>query len=564
MSATVPHPAAMPAPRATFWLALALVVAAGLLALALAANNFQARLDSDLLWPQIFLHDLHDPNHPVAGWSFGSATFWFPDYLSLLPLYWLCGNSGLGYPLYITLQFLLTGAMMAWALAATGIAWRKAAVAAFVVVNLVLLTQFIPGHDGWLWLLGIPCDHGGDVPVGFALLALVFGAIRSRTWGRGRTIAYLIICGLGLVADAITLVHWLAPVGIALAWQAWRAKELRPAWWGFVGRTGLALAFTAAVRLGFSSTQTFFFSSFLQYAPTPQNVGKSFRHFLDGVFHCGVFTDHWVLWLLAVAGIGIALGALRQTTSDEREPVRRIAYQAGLLSLLFAFLAPFATVYWINEHSIRYLLNWLMLPGWLLALRVCRWSQSPRWLPGLAAATALAGIAFAVPQIKSEKLFLPEPQGAEELRKFLAANNLHEGLAGFWQMYLLEAEWRFEGPRLGNIADDFYPCFWCNNAFDYFPAAPGGRGPRAPPAPQFIILDGNDPAHPGLDPQPLLGWLHSEKLRVVHVGGYTVALLTPEQTKLAGEQITQAAKILLQGRRDQWLETQLTVQPTTP
>ena len=550
-------------PRRALWLALALVIAAGLLALAMASRNFPSRLDSDLLWPQIFLHDLHDPHHPVSGWNFGSATFWFPDYLSFLPLYWLCGNSGLGYPLYIAFQFLLTGAMMAWALAATGVAGRKAVVAAFIVVDVVLLTQFIPGHDGWLWLLGIPCDHGGNVPLGFALLALAFGAIRAGRWSSGRTLAYLLICGLGVVADAMTLVHWLAPVGLALAGQAWRARELRPVWWGFCWRTGAALVFTAAVRVTFSATETFFFSPLFQYPPTPQNIGKSFGHFLDGVVHGGVITDHWALWLLAAAGISVASAALRKRGDGEIDALTRIALGAGLLSLLFAFLAPFATVYWINEHSIRYLLNWLMLPGWMLALCLCRCPALPRWLPKLAGVTALIGIIVAVPQIKSENLFFPNPPEAETLREFLAENNLHEGLADFWRAHLLTAEWRFEGPRLGIIADDFYPCFWCNNSFDYFPDSADSRG-LAPPAPQFVILNGNDPAHAGLDIQRLLAWLHSNQLHVVRVGGHAVALLTPEQTKRAGGQIAQSVKLMLHGRREQWLETQLSSQPPKP
>jgi len=534
-------------PRMAFWLAVGLVMAAAFLALALACTEFQSQINSDLLWPQVFMHDLSDPLHPVSGWTFGSATFWFPDYAILLPLYWLCGNSGLEYPLYTVAIYLITGAMMAWALAETGVEKRKAVIAAFLVMDVVLLTQFLPGHAGWLWLLGIPCDHGTNVANGFALLALVLGAVRAGKWSRGRSVAILALLTLGLASNTLFLVHWLAPSGLALAWVAWRVKNLRPVANGLFWRAAIALALAVTQRLAFALAQVFFFTKLLQYPPTPAYVWESFSHFVNNFFTGGVFTGHWLLWLFGAAGIAAALDGLRP--QHETDPVKRVAFLAGLLSLLFAWAAPIATVYWVNPTSIRYLLNWLMLPLWMLALRLDDKPTPNLWLPRLAALVTMLGIVLSFPRISTDKMFFPRPPEAEALEEFCARHNLHEGLADFWHTHLLAVEWRFGGPRLGNIADDFFPCFWCNNAFDYFSTSSNGHG-LARPAPQFIILD-------GLDPQHVAQWIGGNSLKVAHVGGYNIALLTPEQSQRAGQRLTEQTLDMLQGRRANWLNTQL-------
>jgi hypothetical protein len=533
--------------RANPWLAPGLVLATVLLALALACGEFQSQLNSDLLWPQVFLHDLHDPLHPVSGWTFGSAPFWFPDYAILLPLYWLCGNSGLEYPLYTVVIYLITGAAMAWALAAAGLERRRAVIAAFLCVNLVLLTQFIGGHAGWLWLLGIPCDHGTNVANGFALLALVLGALHAGKWSRVRSVATIVLLTLGLASNTLLLVHWLAPIGLALAGVSWRTQSSRPILTGLLWRAALAFALSLAQRIVLALAQVFFFSKLLQYPPTPNYVWESFSHFVDNFFAGGVFTEHWLLWLVGAAGIAIAVDGLRP--AREADPVKRVALLAGLLSLLAAWAAPIATVYWVNPTSIRYLLNWLMLPAWMIALRFCGKPAAPRWLPRLAAVVTVLGIALSLPRISTDKMFFPQPPEAETLREFCERHDLHEGLADFWHTHLLTVEWRFSGPRLGNIANDLIPCFWCNNAFDYFPPAENGHG-LAPPAPQFIILD-------GLDPQRVAPWVGGDTLKVTQVGPYTIALLTPGQTKRAGELLTMQTMFLLQGRRADWLKTQL-------
>jgi hypothetical protein len=52
-------------------------------------------------------------------------------------------------------------------------------------------------------------------------------------------------------------------------------------------------------------------------------------------------------------------------------------------------------------------------------------------------------------------------------------------------------------------------------------------------------------------------FLKTNNLRITQVGPYVVAVLTPEQTKNAGDKITQQVLAMLQGTRAEWLQTQL-------
>jgi len=205
--------------------------------------------------------------------------------------------------------------------------------------------------------------------------------------------------------------------------------------------------------------------------------------------------------------------------------------------------------YWIDPSCTRYLLNWLLVPVWMLALRVFAAPTPSRWLPHLAVATGIAGALYAGPQIDADQLKFPHPAEAQQLGDFCRRHDFKEGLCGYWLGHRLTVEWNFAGPQLDVIGDQAFPYLWCNNTYDYFPASPNGHG-LARPAPQFIILN-------ELDPNRVMGFLNTKVLRVTHVGPYTVAVLTPEQSKQAGELITQQAMTTLADRRAAWLQSQL-------
>ncbi len=541
------HSAIPRSSRGTFWLAFALVLAAVALSLSLACDHFQPGLDSDVLWPQVFAHDLGDARHPVSGWVFGAAPFWFPDFTLFLPLKWLGGDSGLNYPLFAVAVFLLIGATMVWSLAASGIERARAVIWGFLALDAVLLLQFLPGHGGWLWQLAIPGNHGAQLAVGFALLALALGAVRAGKWARSRFMISLVLMALGLASDNVLLAQWVGPLFLALLGQSLRSPGLRRVLNGFVLQTAAAIAFAVSLRIFLIKQEWFFFSSLLLYSPTPANIWRCFLHFGESFFADGMFAQNWLLWLLAAAAIGAAWRGLRKSGTGEVEPMQRFVLKFGLLSLLAAWALPIVTVYWVNPHSIRYLSNWVMLPAWLLAWRGATRPQFSANLPKLAGAVAAAGLVFGLPRISAGKLFFPQPDA--DLQTFCERHHFTQGLADYWHGHLLMAEWRFQGPRLGEIADEFFPVFWCNNAFDYFPPAATGPG-LAQPAPQFIILDGLDSKH-------VMYWLQSNSLQVAKVGPYQVAVLTPEQSRLAGERLAAQAETLLKGRRADWLAAQL-------
>jgi len=534
-------------PRLACWLAAGLAGVAVLLVLSLATAQFQSSLDSDYLLAHIFAHSLGDAAHPISGWNYSSATFWFPDYVLYLPLAWLCGNSGLSYPLYAVANILLMGFTMAWSLAAAGVSREKAAVAAFFGLDLVLLSQSLSNHALWLWKLGLPAYHGGNVVNGFALMALGLGAARAGRWARIPSVAVVVLMFLALASNGLFLVHWLAPLLLALAAAAWSAKELRPVAWGLAWRAALAGILVLALRLALAKAEVFSFFSLVQVTPTPALIGSCLTRFVRQLWSAGMLADYWLFWLLGATGLAAAVCGL--CSKGESDAVKRVALLAGSLSLLFAVVAPIVMNYWIDPSCTRYLVNWLLVPMWLLTLRVCSGPAPSRWLPHLAVATGLAGALYAAPQIDADQLKFPHPAEAQPLNDFCRRHDFKEGLCGYWLGHRLTIEWGFAGPQLGEIGDQAFPYLWCNNTYDYFPASPNDRG-LARPAPQFIIL--ND-----LDPNRVMGFLNTKALRVAHVGAYAVAVLTPEQSQQAGELITHQALAALAGRRATWLQSQL-------
>ena len=540
-------------PASSGWAGRGLVLLLGgvtvLLALALASSQFQPGQNSDLLWPQVFAHDLTDAAHPAAGWKFGSATFWFPDDVFFLPLYWLSGNSGWNYPAYTVAIFLLMGVTMVWSLAAAGVERTRAAVAGFLALDAVLLCQWIPGHARWLWLAGIPGRHGGNIATGFALLALTLGATRAGGWGRGRTAAAVGVMTLGLLSDALLLFHWIIPLALALGWQARRVSALKPVLAGYLRRAALALVLVVIVRVALALAQWFLFFRLARDWPLPMLIGQTLAQFFDDFANHGLFTTQWMFGVIAVAGILAAIGGLRAKAGNADEAAGQVAFATGLIGLALGWATPMVTIYWRDPESFRYLLNWLFTPSWMLALWVCRRPGWARWLPGAALAAGVLGVGLAGPGIDRAKLVFPRAPAAQALREYCARHSLREGLADYWTAHLLRVEWDFGGPSLGQIREKDFTYLWCNNAFDYFPAAADGRGLRAP-APQFVILN-------ALDQAQVAQWLGGGPLPTETVGPYTVALLTPEQERRAGDLITTQVEAALPSRRADWLKRQL-------
>ncbi len=545
------HP--RPAGTAGLLLAFALVVATVLLVLALASVEFQPTLNSDYLLAHVFAHGLGDPVHPVSGWKFGSTAFWFPDYVIYLPLYELCGNSGWSYPLYAVVIFLLLGATMAWSLAAAGVQKTWAAIAGFLALDVILLGQFIPGHAPWLWELGIPAYHGGNLVNGFALLAITLTVVRNGQWSRGYSISVVAWMTLGLVSNALLLFHWMVPLAFALGWQSRRTPALRAVSAGFMRRAALALGLALSLQAVFAATGWFLFYRLFREWPLPTLVWGSLTQFFTDFFAHGLFRSQWLFWTLAAAAALVAAHGLRTRKENPPNAATQVAFTAVLGGLALAWATPIAAIYWHDATSFRYLLNWLVAPAWLLTLWLCAKPSRTRWLAIATPAMVLLGAVLAIPRIEAAKLVFPNSPEALALRDYCAQRGLREGLADYWTGHSLNVAWDFNGPSLSNVRDKDFAYFWGNNVFTYFPAAVNQPGLRRP-APQFVLLR-------GLDREILTQWLGDGPLHIEKAGSYDIALLSAEQTRRAGELITAQAEDALQGRRAQWLNSQLPPAP---
>jgi hypothetical protein len=354
---------------------------------------------------------------------------------------------------------------------------------------------------------------------------------------------------LGLLSDALLIFHWMIPLALALGWQTRRVPALRPVCSGFFRRAGIAVGLCVVMRVGLETAQWFLFYRLARDWPLPKLIGQTLAQFFDDFTHHGLFASQWIFGLLATAALFVVVRGLRKNEAGPADVAVKIAWATGLMGLALGWVVPMVTIYWRDPDSFRYLLNWLVVPAWMLALWICVNPHRARWLPSAAVVVGLLGTLIAGPRLDRSKLILSHPPEALALRDYCAQHDLREGLADFWNAQPLRVEWDFQGPILGQIRDQDFTYFWCNNAFDYFPAREDGRGLRRP-APQFVILN-------GLDRASLTTWLGGSALHIEAVGPYAVALLSPEQSKRATDLIYAQVEDALRGRRAEWLNSQL-------
>ena len=528
-------------------LVLLLAAAVVIQVLALATDYFQSSLNSDYLLAEIFSRALSDPNYPISGWKFGSAGFFFPDYFLYLPSRALVGDEGLAYPVYAVVVFLLLGTTMAWSLAAAGVEQKRAVLSAGVTLLGLLLLQYAPGHGDWLWRMGVPAYHGGTLVCGFALLALVLGAVRSG-WTRARSVSVVALVALGGLSNALLLVHWLAPMILVWGWEACDNVTLKVGWRHLLGLSTVGIGLIVGVRGSLALAEFFFFAPLVRDWPTPSAIWQTVSVFVESVTSGAVWRNQWAFWLVLVAAI-VVVAARRggPRSGGRQETAIRIATRTAWIGMLLAWFVIMVAAAWKDGTNLRYLLNWFVVPAWLLALHVAR---LPRRLPlaPLVVAVSIGAIFVGGLRVEPRRLVLPTNAEAAELRAYLEAHQLREGLADYWHGHLLSALWRFEGPRLSHVRDKDFAYFWCNNAFGFFPTREeGGLGH---PAPQFVLLA-------GLERARLQAWLGGEPLQIDHVAGYDVAVLTTGQSGRAGELIEAQARQLLVGRRARWLDARL-------
>ncbi len=474
------------------------VVAASLvltvvLALRLAATAMNPSLSSDVLYPHLFAQDVLAGRYPLSGWSFGGATFFFPDYLVYLPVLALTGPGGESFAVYAVIFFLALAALVAavarwWADCRPLAAWLAGGLA----VNGVLALQFLPLHPAVLWLFALPGYHGGTLLNGLALVALV-----GRILGRPRPgwliwLAPGLLLWLGLTANALLFVQFVVPLAVAVGWLerqgAARAGTARR----FALLGAGALAGAMFVRLGLELGRLgYYYRLGFRQTPTPavlwHEAGKMARDVTaDLAPHAWGWGAGLAAWLLLFAW------AVRW---------RRRAPDPRMLALHYLVLVSAAgmtgvmivTGFWKDWSNVRYLLNVLLLPVVVVAVALARSRAGGRLLPApaawvLAGSLLVAAGTFALNLPPAGWRFQPTPASGD-LAAIIARHHLHQGLAGYWEANLLDG--LDETHPLNALLADGHPYFWCNNAFWYF-APPAPDGALRWPVYDFILTAGLD------------------------------------------------------------------------
>src|SRR5262249_10202057 len=146
-------------------------------------------------------------------------------------------------------------------------------------------------------------------------------------------------------------------------------------------------------------------------------------------------------------------------------------------SLLIMLPIPILTCAWRHASNVRYLFNWLVLPGFLLAFELAAFT-STRWSPTLGVPWRrrslialgfgfLVCVGFATAELQKMSLRFPYPPDAAALDAVMRRRGLTRGLAGYWNAKYFTAL-SVAGMELRQIRANGDPYFWDNNAFGYF------------------------------------------------------------------------------------------------
>lgn len=465
-----PQPSALRLGR-TLLPALA-VLALMLQVLALAANCLQPLLNSDDLYLYLFSQDMLGRGAPLAGWTLGSAPYFFPDVAGLSLLLGPAGLQGAALPLYTVGSAFALALLTGWVLRELPAGPPRPWLRGLLLANALLALRGLPGLEHWLWQELLPGFHGGAVLVGLALTALVLRQLRGsgRRWEWG-LLAFLL--GLGLLSDALVLVQFGLPLLLVLGWLAREEAGVRPLFRNGLRALAAAVGLFAAVRLALAGSETFFFSKVIRNVPTPALAGGAAWRLL-----ADLGSELWPV--AAVAGAALLFLAVRARQRPPPPAARFIVgWVAASLGLTLATVVGLGL--WTDPLRSRYLWNLLVLP----LIGVAAWlpfPPLPRAAPVRTAVLALtlAGLTlFAWPRVSVGRLTFSYPGDVAELDAFLQQHQLQRGLADYWTVNRFNVLSR-SGARLSALrsapssaAASATAYFWANNAYTYLDRDPG-------------------------------------------------------------------------------------------
>ena len=199
--------------------------------------------------------------------------------------------------------------------------------------------------------------------------------------------------------------------------------------------------------------------------------------------------DNWAFALLVLFAVAASLYAVRNPRASE------IATPKGTLDFFRVFCVvslcimlplPILSCGWKDANNVRYLFNWLVLPGFLLTLEFAvRWHVSQRSLIGAGAVFAVF-FAGATLGLRHDTFALPYPNDVAALDALLQRRGLHYGLAQYWEAKNVTAL-SHAGAELRQVRPDGTPYFWDNNALAYYERT--GPSALSWPAYQYILAN---------------------------------------------------------------------------
>lgn len=466
------------------------LVTVGLQALALATRYFQPWLSADYIYPQLFAEDVLAGRYPLSGWTLSSAPYFFPD-MTLATVLRALGGAGPVLPAYVVFTYVALAVLAGWSLQrTTGTGWT-AWLAGVVFVNALLLWQPVTDHAHYLWLLGTVGFHGGAVLLGLASFALWTGGGEGGL-SRSRWAVALAVLFLGAISDTLFLTQAAAPLGIGLWAQArwdWRHPLVR----AYAKTLALALGLVVVVRGALALAGWFNFSKVVRYVPTPAVVTRAtegFLHDLQTVLAPGA----WGLLALAVMALAIVAFIAWRERRQARPLTDGAKTAAGFAAagLAATTLLPLVTGYWRDEQHVRYMLPWLVLPGWLalawLLPKVTPWTAGVR--PWALLVLWIGLLVGSWPQIHRPALSWPYAERQAQLDEFFLRRGLHHGLSDYWRAHEINTLTHVP-VRLFALRPQATASFWNNNAF-WFHESTAGR--LSVPDYTFIITEGLDEA----------------------------------------------------------------------
>ncbi|MEO6994186.1 MAG: hypothetical protein ABI273_11180, partial [Lacunisphaera sp.] len=333
-----------------------------ILALGLCTRYFQPWLSADYIYPQLFAEDLLAGRYPLSGWTLSSAPYFFPD-MSVITLLRALGGSGPALPAYVVFSFLSLAIVTGWSLQRVTRGGTTAWLAGVAFVDGLLLWQSVGDHAHYLWLFGTVGFHGGAVLLGLVTVALWAGMRPDDAMPRGRAIVAIGVVFLGLMSDTLFFIQAVLPLGIGLWAQArwnWRRSLVKSYGLSLLWSVGAVVV----VRIGLWAGGWFHFSKVFRYLPTPSGIDAAATDFVRDLSET-LAPGAWGFGLMAIVGLATA-GILwwRERRSAETIVFATPAIGYALIGLAATTAMPLITTYWRDANHVRYLLPWLVVPGW--------------------------------------------------------------------------------------------------------------------------------------------------------------------------------------------------------